>query len=83
MKNSSTAAKKRLSTNDDDDNEHKKKLKRTRSDTSLPNNEENFSLNQFYLDRFLLILSSLLQHHKCLFNENEIILFDKFQNLSG
>jgi hypothetical protein len=76
---------KRLATTD---NENNKKLKRTKSDTnsiedSSQSNENNFSLNQFYLDKFLLILSSLLKHHKCLFDENELILFDKFQTLSG
>ncbi|UJR23137.1 hypothetical protein I4U23_026156 [Adineta vaga] len=80
----STTAKKCLSTND---NETSKKFKRTQSDTSITTNDENpetnFSLNQFYLDKFLLILSSLLKHHKDLFNENELILFDKFQNLSA
>ena len=73
--------------------ENNKKLKRTKSDSNTLNNEDslqsienfenNFSLNQFYLDKFLLILSSLLKYHKSLFDENELILFDKFQTLSG
>jgi hypothetical protein len=81
---------KRLSTTE---NENNKKLKRTKSDSNTLNNEDssqsnenlenNFSLNQFYLDKFLLILSSLLKYHKCLFDENELILFEKFQTLSG
>ncbi|MCC7159892.1 MAG: hypothetical protein IT281_10190 [Ignavibacteria bacterium] len=81
---------KRLSTNEYENN---KKLKRTKSDSHGINNEDssqtnenietNFSLNQFYLDKFLLILSSLLEHHKCLFDENELILFNKFQALPG
>ncbi|CAF0935102.1 unnamed protein product [Adineta steineri] len=87
---SNEQTKKRLLTND---NESNKKLKRVKSDSSTVNSNENsqstentetnFSLNQFYLDKFLLILSSLLKHHKCLFNENELILFDKFQTLSA
>jgi hypothetical protein len=87
---SSTSTSKRLATTD---NENNKKLKRTKSDSNSITNEENsqssetiennFSLNQFYLDKFLLILSSLLKHHKSLFDENELILFDKFQTLSG
>jgi hypothetical protein len=87
---SNRQANKRLSTND---NENNKKLKRTKSDTNTINSEDNsqsneniessFSLNQFYLDKFLLILSSLLKYHKCLFNENELMLFSKFQTLSG
>ncbi|CAF4387500.1 unnamed protein product, partial [Rotaria sordida] len=47
------------------------------------NFETNFSLNQFYLDKFLLILSSLVKYYKYLFDENELILFDKFQTLSA
>ncbi|CAF2977835.1 unnamed protein product [Rotaria socialis] len=81
---------KRLSTNAYENN---KKLKRTKSDSHAINSEDssqskenietNFSLNQFYLDKFLLILSSLLEHHKCLFDENELILLKKFQALSA
>jgi len=76
---------KRLSTteNDDDDNNNKK-FKRT--DSSSQNNdnlENNFSLNEFYLEKFLLILSSLLKYHKDLFDEIELILFENFQKLSG
>ncbi|CAF4434222.1 unnamed protein product, partial [Rotaria magnacalcarata] len=79
---------KRLSTNEYENN---KKLKQTKSDSHAINNEDssqnnenietNFSLNQFYLDKFLLILSSLLEHYKCLFDENELVLFNKFQAL--
>ena len=77
---------KRLATTD---NENNKKLKRTNSvsneesSQSHENLENTFSLNQFYLDKFLIILSSLLKYHQCLFDENELILFDKFQTLSG
>jgi hypothetical protein len=77
---------KRLSTteNDYDDNNNNKKFKRT--DSSSQNNdnlENNFSLNEFYLEKFLLILSSLLKYYKDLFDENELILFENFQKLSG
>ncbi len=65
------------------ENENNKKFKRTKSDSDTPNNEDNFSLNQFYLNKFLLILSSLFKYHKCLFDENELILFNKFQILPG
>lgn len=75
------------------DNQNNKKLKSTKSDSNLVNNEDNsqtsenlentFSLNQFYLDKFLLILSSSLKYHKRLFDEKELILFDRFQTLSG
>jgi hypothetical protein len=65
------------------ENENNKKFKRTKSDSNTLNNEDNFSLNQFYLNKFLLILSSLLKYHKCLFDENELILFNKFQILPG
>lgn len=64
-----------------------KKLKRTQSELSI--NESNddlqntFSLNQFYLDKFLLILSSLLEYHQHLFHDNELKLLHDFQNLSG
>ncbi|CAF3708068.1 unnamed protein product [Rotaria sordida] len=81
---------KRLSTTEYENN---KKLKRTKSDSPTINNENssqinenfetNFSLNQFYLDKFLLILSSLVKYYKYLFDENELILFDKFQTLSA
>ena len=66
-----------------------KKLKRTASATnddsvaSEENGEKNFSLNQFYLNEFLLILSSLLTHHQRLFDDTELDLFKKFQALSG
>lgn len=78
---------KRLSTTD---NENNKKLKRAKSDTFAINTEEssqssetNFSLNQFYLNTFLKILSSVIEYHKCLFDENELLLFVKFQTLPG
>ena len=86
----STAAAKRSSTNE---NENNKKFKRTQSDISTINPEDDpqstdkietsFSLNQFYLDKFLAILSSLLKHHQCLFNDQELLLFNKFQTLAG
>jgi len=82
--NSNRPINKRLSTIE---NENNKKLKRTKSDSNTLNNEDssqnNFSLNEFYLEKFLLILSSLLKYHKCLFDKNELILFDKFQTLPG
>jgi hypothetical protein len=81
---------KRLSTTQ---NENNKKLKRSKPDSNTLNNEDssqstenfesNFSLNQFYLDKFLLILSSLLNYHKYLFDENELTLFHNFQTLPG
>ncbi len=71
---------KRLSTTENDDDNNNKKFKRT--DSSSQNND-NFSLNEFYLEKFLLILSSLLKYHKDLFDENELILFENFQKLSG
>ncbi|CAF4558223.1 unnamed protein product [Rotaria sp. Silwood1] len=87
---SSQQTKKRLSTTEYENN---KKLKRTKSDSQIINNEDssqitenpetNFSLNQFYLDKFLSILSSLLKYYQHLFDENELILFDKFQTLSA
>ncbi|CAF1104077.1 unnamed protein product [Rotaria sp. Silwood1] len=87
---SSQQTKKRLSTTEYENN---KKLKRTKSDSQIINNEDssqitenpetNFSLNQFYLNKFLSILSSLLKYYQHLFDENELILFDKFQTLSA
>jgi hypothetical protein len=81
---------KRLSTTE---NENSKKLKRTKSDPDTIVNEDSsqsnepiessFSLNQFYLDKFLLILSSSFNHHKYLFYENELILLENFQTLSS
>lgn len=81
---------KRLSTTEYENN---KKIKRTKSDSLIADNESSsqttenseitFSLNQFYLNKFLIILSSLLKYHRSLFDENELILFDKFQTLSG
>ena len=83
-----TATKKRSSITDEDD-EKTKRLKRTKSDCEDLSNEdktpsqENFSLNQFYLETFLCILASALNYHRCLFNENELHLFQTFQTLSG
>lgn len=81
-------ANKRSSTAEDDVT---KKLKRTKSEPltneessqSNENSENTFSLNQFYLDKFLMILSSLLKYHKDLFDGNELVLFEQFQRLSG
>ena len=68
-----------------------KKLKRTQSNLSTQEEnsqsndhfENTFSLSRFYLDKFLLILSSLLQYHRSLFNDHELKLFHDFQELSG
>ena len=75
-------AKKRSSTTDT--LTQSKKLKRTSSATNDDDGDEkNFSLNQFYLNEFLLILSSLLTYHQHLFDDNELDLFKKFQALTG
>lgn len=65
-----------------------KKLKRTQSEISInedngSSNENTFSLNRFYLDKFLIILSSLLEYHQHLFHDHELKFFQNFQNLSG
>ena len=81
------ANKKRSSLTDDEENT--KRFKRTKSDCGSladeekPQSEENFSLNQFYLETFLCILSSALTDHRCLFNEHELHLFQTFPTLSG
>lgn len=82
MTTTTASMKKRLSTME---NENTKKLKVTNEESSQSDEsmENHFSLNQFYLNKFLLILSSVLQYHSCLFDENELILFQKFQTLSG
>lgn len=83
-----TATKKRSSITDEDE-EKSKRLKRTKSDSENLSNEdktpseENFSLNQFYLETFLCILESALNYHRCLFHENELHLFQTFQTVSG
>ncbi len=75
-----TTTNKRSSTMENDDNNKKFKCSNSQSNDQL---ENNFSLNQFYLEKFLLILSSTLIYHKELFDKNEFILFDNFQKLTG
>ena len=76
------------------DKDNSQKLKHTKSNSftiknenSLHSNEHietnSFSLNQFYLNKFLSILLLLIKNYKHLFDENELVLFDKFQILSG
>lgn len=70
-------SKKRSSNNEETNT---KKLKRNNSDLL---DENHFSLNQFYLKQFQTILSTLLEHHKDLFIEHELKLFETFQTLSS
>ena len=67
---------KRLSTNDDPT----KTMKRIKSDDEPIDSQ--VSLNDFYLEKFLFILSTLLEHHQSLFNDDELNLFQRFQTLN-
>lgn len=76
---SSSLSLKRLS-NDNEEKTSTEKIKRLKSDE---NHEikQHFSLNQFYLEKFLMILSSAMKHHRNLFETNEFDLFEKYQQL--
>ena len=78
-----TRTTKKRSSITDVDKEKKTKFKRTTSDSEKTPDEENFCLNEFYLETSLCILTSALNYHRCLFNENDLHLCQTFQTLSG
>ena len=75
FQSTSSSLKRLSSVNNEENRSPTEKIKRLKSD------EHHFSLNQFYLNKFLTILSSAMTHHQTLFEPNEFDLFEKYQQL--